>query len=142
MAIRIKAKETIQTVGPYKDQYAFRLRAEKYNTLDLEKALEEAAKGGIRKETIRASLEAYASVMMDWLTEGHSVILPGFGTMRFAITASVAQNVEDVKNDLVKLRKIIFTPSPELKKQLNKTETIITCYDRYGHEILTPEDDA
>ncbi len=143
MSIQIKAKETIQTVGPFKGEYAFRLRTEKYNTLDLDKALELTNKRcGIDESVIEAALKAYAKVMMTWLIEGHSIIIPGFGTMRYAIKASVAKNVEDVNMSLINLRKIIFTPFPKLKKELDDTDIIITCYDRNGKVVKTVGSDV
>jgi hypothetical protein len=40
-----------------------------------------------------------------------------------------------VKASLIKTRKIIFTPSTDLKDELAGTVIVITCYDRNGEEV-------
>jgi hypothetical protein len=49
-----------------------------------------------------------------------------------------------VKTGLIKSRRIIFTPSVELKDELAATSIIITCYDRNGEEVrrVTSADDG
>ena len=36
---------------------------------------------------------------------------------------------------LIKVRRIVFTPSVELKNELKSTAIVITCYDRTGKEV-------
>ena len=43
--------------------------------------------------------------------------------------------MNEVKASLIKTRRIIFTPSVELKDELAATSIQITCYDRNGNEI-------
>jgi hypothetical protein len=45
------------------------------------------------------------------------------------------EKVEDVKTGLIKSRRIIFTPSVDLKDELAATSIMITCYDRTGKEV-------
>ena len=77
-------------------------------------------------------------------TEGHSVALPGLGTMRFGLRAKSCENVNEVKTSLITSRRIIFTPNSELKDELKNTAVQITCYDRNGNEVkrVTSDDDA
>ena len=70
-----------------------------------------------------------------WATEGHSVALPGLGTMRFGLRSKAVEKVEDVKSELITSRRIIFTPSVDLKDELANTAIQITCYDRTGKEV-------
>ena len=67
-----------------------------------------------------------------WATEGHSVALPGLGSMRFGLRAKSVEKVEDVKTSLISTRRIIFTPTQDLKDELSNTAIQITCYDRNG----------
>jgi len=60
------------------------------------------------------------------------VALPGLGTMRFGLRAKSVEKVEDVKAGLISSRRIIFTPTQDLKDELADTAIQITCYDRNG----------
>ena len=79
-----------------------------------------------------------------WATEGHSVALPGLGTMRFGLRSKSVENVNDVKSSLITSRRIIFTPDVDLKDELKNTAVQITCYDRDGKEVkrVTSTDDG
>jgi hypothetical protein len=45
------------------------------------------------------------------------------------------EKVEEVKTGLISSRRIIFTPSVDLKDELANTGILITCYDRTGKEV-------
>ena len=55
--------------------------------------------------------------------------------MRFGLRAKAVEDVNDVKASLIKTRRIIFTPTQELKDELADTAIQITCYDRNGDEV-------
>ena len=55
--------------------------------------------------------------------------------MRFGLRAKAVEDVNDVKASLIKTRRIIFTPTQELKDELADTAIQITCYDRNGEEV-------
>ena len=74
-------------------------------------------------------------VIKAWATEGHSVAIPGLGTMRFGLRSKAVDKVEDVKAGLISTRRIIFTPSVALKDELKNTAIQITCIDRNGKEV-------
>ena len=76
-----------------------------------------------------------AGVIKAWATEGHSVALPGLGTMRFGLRSKAVEKVEDVKTSLIETRRIIFTPDVDLKDELKNTTIQITCIDRNGKEV-------
>ena len=53
-------------------------------------------------------------------TEGHSIPLPGLGTMRFGVRSKAVEKLEDVKANLISVRRIIFTPNVDVKDELKK----------------------
>ena len=87
------------------------------------------------KVKAKACWDAAGDVIKAWATEGHSVALPGLGTMRFGLRAKSVESVNDVKADLITSRRIIFTPDTDLKEELAKTAIQITCFDRDGNEV-------
>ena len=84
---------------------------------------------------MKACWDAAGEVIKAWATEGHSVALPGLGTMRFGLRAKSVEKVEDVKTGLISSRRIIFTPTQDLKDELADTAIQITCYDRNGEIV-------
>lgn len=136
MGIKVKARQTKLTVGPSKGEYRFIMQAEIYSTLKQEKVVSEASiRSGIPKGTLNASWQAIGEVVKAWATEGHSVAVPGLGTMRFGLQAGAVTKVEDVSAGLITTRKVIFTPSTNIKQELKDTSVNITCYDKDGNVI-------
>jgi hypothetical protein len=84
---------------------------------------------------MKACWDAAGEVIKAWATEGHSVALPGLGSMRFGLRAKSVAKVEDVKTSLISSRRIIFTPTQDLKDELASTSIQITCYDRNGNVV-------
>jgi len=84
---------------------------------------------------MQACWDGAGKVIKAWATEGHSVALPGLGTMRFGLRAKSVEKVEEVKAGLITSRRIIFTPAQDLKDELKDTAIQITCYDRNGDEV-------
>lgn len=136
MGIKVKARQTKLSVGPSAGKYRFVMQAEIYSTLKQEKVISEAAmRSGISKGTINAAWEAIGDVIRAWATEGHSVAIPGLGTMRFGVQAEAVEKVDDVSTGLITTRKVIFTPSTTIKQELKSTSINITCYDKDGKII-------
>ena len=79
-----------------------------------------------------------------WATEGHSVAVPGLGTMRFGLRSKSIADVNKVGSDLITTRRVIFTPNVEIKDELARTSINITCYDRNGNVVkrVTSSDDG
>jgi predicted histone-like DNA-binding protein len=131
--IQIKAKQQNVSFEKNVEKLAFVLSAHLYNTLDTNKVIEEAAKrSGISEGVIKAAWDAAGEVIRTWATEGHNVPLPGLGSMRFGVRSKSVQSVEDVKTSLISARRVIFTPSKEVKDELQATKIAITCYDKDG----------
>ena len=134
--IQIKAKQQNVSFEKNVEKLAFVLSAHLYNTLGSDKVIEEAAKrSGISAGVIKAAWDAAGEVIRTWATEGHNVPLPGLGSMRFGIRSKAVADVEDVKTSLITARRVIFTPSKEVKEELQDTKIAITCYDKDGNLV-------
>ena len=145
MSLKVKAKEREMKVGLYAGTYRYVMVPEIYSSLAQEKVIREAAlRSGVSQGVMQACWDAAGSVIKAWATEGHSVALPGLGTMRFGLSAKSVADVNDVKTSLIRTRRIVFTPSTDLKDELRNTSVIITCYDRDGKEVkrVTSADDG
>ena len=133
MALKIRAQEKKTLVGPNKGQYAYVAQVELYSALSQNKVLEEAALScGVNKSVLAAAWEGLGHVINRWATEGHSVPIPGLGTMRFSVNSQSVEKLEDVSAKMITTRKVVFTPSTDLKSTLASTSVSITCYDRNG----------
>ena len=136
MALKVKAKEKLQKIGTYAGSFRYVMMPELYTALNQEKVIREAAlRSGVSQGVMKACWDAAGQVIKAWATEGHSVALPGLGSMRFGLRAKSVANVNDVKTSLIKTRRIIFNPSQELKDELANTAIQISCYDRNGDEV-------
>ena len=136
MALKVKAQEKLQKIGTYAGKYRYIMMPELYTSLSQDKVIKEAAlRSGVSKGIMQACWDAAGEVIKAWATEGHSVALPGLGTMRFGLRAKSVEKVDEVKAGLITSRRIIFTPAVELKDELADTAIQITCYDRDGKEV-------
>ena len=125
--------------------YRYVMTPEQYSSLSQKKVIREAAlRSGVSQGVMQACWDAAGEVIKAWATEGHSVALPGLGTMRFGLRSKSVEKVEDVKSSLITSRRIIFTPDVDLKDELKNTAVQITCYDRNGNEVkrVTSADDG
>ena len=133
MAIKVKAVERQLKVGKDAGSFRFMLQAEIYNTLSAQKVISEAAvRSGIPEGALSAAWDAIGQVVKVWATEGHSIAIPGLGRMRFGVRATTVDDVSKVSNGLITTRRVIFSPSTEIKDELLNTSINITCYDRDG----------
>ena len=145
MALKVKAKEQYQNIGKYAGTFRYVMMPELYTALAQDKVIKEAAlRSGVSRGVMQACWDAAGEVIKAWATEGHSVALPGLGTMRFGLRAKSVANVNDVKAGLISSRRIIFTPNTDLKDELASTAVQITCYDKDGKEVkrVTSTDDG
>ena len=134
--LKVKANEKLQKIGSFAGTYRYIMAPELYTTLNQEKVIKEAAlRSGISKGVMQAAWDAAGEVIKAWATEGHSVAIPGLGSMRFGLRAKSVANVNEVKAGLIRSRRIIFTPTTDLKEELADTAIQITCYDRNGQEV-------
>ena len=139
MALKVKAVEKLLKFNKDENDpgvYRYVMAPELYTSLNQKKVIKEAAlRSGVSQGVMQACWDAAGEVIKAWATEGHSVAIPGLGTMRFGLRAKAVEDVNDVKSKLIKTRRIIFTPDVDLKEELASTAIQITCYDRNGKEV-------
>ena len=139
MALKVKAVERLLKFSNNENDpgvYRYVLKPDLYTSLSQAKVIKEAAlRSGVSRGVMQACWDAAGEVIKAWATEGHSVALPGLGTMRFGLRSKAVEKVEDVKTGLIETRRIIFTPSVDLKDELKNTTIQITCIDRTGKEV-------
>ena len=147
MSIKVKAIETDLSHFSDKDGkslgYRYVLKPELYSKLSESKVISEAAlRSGVSKGVMSACWDAAGEVIKAWATEGHSVAIPGLGTMRFGLRSESVADVNDMASKLITSRRIVFTPSVDLKQELKQTSINITCYDKDGNIIKRVTSDA
>src|SRR5574344_252150 len=123
MAIKVKAVERNISFDKTQTKYAYVLQMDElYSRLSASKVIGEAAlRSGISRGAINAAWDAIGEVVKAWATEGHSVAIPGLGTMRFGIRSTSVGDVAKVSNNLITSRRVIFSPSVESRKELQNT---------------------
>ena len=135
MAIKVIAQLREVKIGKNPGK-KFVMRPDLYVPIAEKKVFQEAAThSGISSGVIKAAWDAAGEVIRTWATEGHSIPLPGLGTMRFGVRSKAVEKLEDVKANLISVRRIIFTPDVDLKDELKNTAIQITCIDRNGKEV-------
>ena len=136
MGIKVKAIERNVSFEKGKQKWAFVMQADLYSQLNASKVIEEAAiRSGLPKAVINAGWTAIGDVIAAWATEGHSVAVPGLGSLRFGLNSTAVEDVNKVSANLITRRYIIFVPNTEIKKELEETSVSITCYDRNGKVV-------
>ena len=136
MGIKVKAIERNVAFEKGKQKWAFVMQVDLYSQLNASKVIEEAAiRSGLPKAVINAGWTAIGDVIAAWATEGHSVAVPGLGSLRFGLNSTAVEDVNKVSANLITRRYIIFVPNTEIKKELEETSVSITCYDRNGKVV-------
>ena len=136
MSIKVKAVERNVSFDKNVEKWAYVMQAELYSKLSQSKVIQEAAmRSGISKVSINAAWDAIGEVIKAWATEGHSVAIPGLGSMRFGLRATSVSDVNRVGSGLITSRRVIFTPNVDIKEELARTSVSITCYDRNGNIV-------
>ena len=132
MAIKVIAQRREVKLGKNPGK-KFVMRPDLYIPIQEKKVFSEASThSGISEGVIKAAWDAAGEVIRTWATEGHSVPLPGLGTMRFSVRSKAVENLEDVKTNLISVRRIVFTPNTDVKDELKNTSIQITCLDEDG----------
>ena len=145
MAIKVKAIERNVSFDKNSEKWAYVMQPDLYSKLSQSKVINEAAlRSGISKGAINAAWDAIGEVIKAWATEGHSVAIPGLGSMRFGLRSKSIADVNKVGSDLITTRRVIFTPNVDIKDELKRTSINITCYDRNGEVVkrVTSSDDG
>ncbi len=135
MAIKVIAQLREVKIGKNPGK-KFVMRPDLYVPITEKKVFSEAAThSGISAGVIKAAWDAAGEVIRTWATEGHSIPLPGLGTMRFGVRSKAVEKLEDVKANLISVRRIIFTPNVDVKDELKNTSIQITCLDEEGNVL-------
>ena len=135
MAIKVIAQLREVKIGKNPGK-KFVMRPDLYVPIAEKKVFQEAAThSGISSGVIKAAWDAAGEVIRTWATEGHSIPLPGLGTMRFGVRSKAVEKLEDVKANLISVRRIIFTPNVDVKDELKNTSIQITCLDEEGNVL-------
>jgi predicted histone-like DNA-binding protein len=135
MAIKVIAQRREVKLGKNPGK-KFVMRPDLYIPIQEKKVFAEASThSGISAGVIKAAWDAAGEVLRTWATEGHSIPLPGLGTMRFGVRSKAVEKLEDVKTNLITVRRIIFTPNVDLKDELKNTSIQITCLDEEGNVL-------
>ena len=130
MAIKVIAQRREVKLGKNPGK-KFVMRPDLYIPIQEKKVFAEASThSGISAGVIKAAWDAAGEVIRTWATEGHSIPLPGLGTMRFGVRSKAVADLEDVKTSLISVRRIIFTPNVE-----QNTSIQITCLDEEGNVL-------
>ena len=133
MAIKVIAQRRVLKIGKNPGVKKFVMRPDLYIPIQEKKVFAEASThSGISAGVIKAAWDAAGEVIRTWATEGHSVPLPGLGTMRFGVRSTAVEELEKVKANLITTRRIVFTPAVEVKEELQNTSIQITCLDEDG----------
>ena len=136
MAIKVIAQRRVLKIGKNPGAKRFVMRPDLYIPIQEKKVFQEASThSGISAGVIKAAWDAAGEVIRTWATEGHSIPIPGLGTMRFGVRSKAVENLEDVKTGLITTRRIVFTPSVEVKEELQATSIQITCLDEDGNVL-------
>ena len=135
MAIKVIAQLREVKIGKNPGK-KFVMRPDLYVPITEKKVFQEAAThSGISSGVIKAAWDAAGEVIRTWATEGHSIPLPGLGTMRFGVRSKAVEKLEDVKANLISVRRIVFTPNVDVKDELKNTSIQITCLDEEGNVL-------
>ena len=117
MAIKVIAQRREVKLGKNPGM-KFVMRPDLYIPIAEKKVFAEASThSGISAGVIKAAWDAAGEVIRTWATEGHSVPLPGLGTMRFGVRSKAVAELEDVK------------------EELKNTSIQITCLDEDGNVL-------
>ena len=92
MALKVKAVEKkIKFSKEDPGVYRYVMQPDLYIALSQAKVIREAAlRSGVSQGVMKACWDAAGEVIKAWATEGHSVTLPGLGTMRFGLRIATA----------------------------------------------------
>ena len=142
--IHIKAQQTLVKFNKNDaGTLLYIMRPETYSRLAESKVIQEASvRSGIQRGALKGAWDAIGEVIKAWVTEGHSVAIPGLGSLRFSMNANAVADVNDVAKSLIRSRKVVYTPSVDIKDELKQLKVSITCYDKDGKEVKRVTDDT
>ena len=135
MSLNIISNQTTIKLGPHRGGEMYVMKVDHYSTVGAEKIIRYASETcSIPKASLRQAWEALGSVITAWVLEGHIVEIPGLGNIRAEVRAKAQSKPEDVTESDILRRKLLLTPTKEIKDALNATPVRITCWGSEGNE--------
>lgn len=140
--LKINSKQQAIKVGEHKGENMFVMKVDHYGVFDADKIIKYVNETQcIPKAQLRAAWEALGDAICTWTLEGHIVEIPGLGNIRAEVRASARKHASDVStNDIIR-RKLLLTPTKEIKNALNSAALSITCYDTEGRVVRRTDGD-
>ena len=96
--------------------YASPVKAGTINNYQLSKGI--ASKSFLARGAVINVIENMVDEIPRYLIEGYSVNLNNIGTLRLSLSSEGVENPSDFTAANIKNMRVVFTPSPELKKTL------------------------
>jgi len=100
--------------------YASPVKAGTINNYQLSKGI--ASKSFLARGAVINVIENIVDEIPRYLIEGYSVNLNNFGTLRLSLSSEGVENPGEFTPDNIKNMRVVFTPSPELKKTLQSIQ--------------------
>lgn len=121
--MRFKVVKQKVAVNNNKEMYvAHPVYAGKISTEELIKMA--AQDNQLSEANMAAAIYAFQREMMKMLLNGHPIQLGVFGTFRVSASTKASAEEKNFSSDWITKKRIIYTPSPDLKKELNKIECV------------------
>lgn len=136
MTMNVKAIERQISVGDKRGNYAYVMSPEHQKHMDEKSIFHKAALNtNMNIAAIRTAWLVCSEIIREEVIKGHTVALPGLGSIRLGMKANIVDDIADINSSLIKTKKIIFNPTSKFKNDLESSPINITCYNRNGKII-------
>ncbi|MDR2424936.1 MAG: HU family DNA-binding protein [Prevotellaceae bacterium] len=113
--------KVIERINPQnRDQkkwYAIPVNTGKFGIKDFSKEI--SGRSSLTRGDVENVITNFTDELPTFLKLGMSVKLGNFGTLRLTLSSEGVENRDDFNSSKIKGAKVVFTPSPELKKELD-----------------------
>lgn len=106
--------------GTRRKWYASAVKAGTINNYQLSKGI--ASKSSLTRGAVMNVIENMVDEIPRYLTDGYSVNLNNLGTLRLSLSSEGVDEPGDFIAGNIKNTRVVFTPSPEFKKVLEKID--------------------
>jgi hypothetical protein len=118
---------------PFKEEGVMHsLRVSKQSVISFDKlAFREMEARGVRPALARMVAEELGDAIRSWISEGHAVNITGVGTLRPVVNSKAHVRPHDCSVDDVRLAKLRFYPSSEMKEMFRNAHYHIRNREEY-----------
>lgn len=118
---------------PFKEEGVMHsLRVSKQSVISFDKlAFREMEARGVRPALARMVAEELGDALRTWISAGHAVNITGVGTLRPVVNSKAHVNPHDCSVDDVRLAKLRFYPSSEMKEVFRNAHFHIRNREEY-----------